>query len=106
MDKAGIEPCMGPGLFAAFRAAGLPGPHLLVEAFAAGGPAAPAWGWANVVSDAVPLMERTGVATRGEVDPATLADRLLAETLATDGCVIWPPMTGAWVNRDADGTSN
>jgi len=32
-----------------------------------------------------------------EVDAATLADRLLAETVACDGCVIGPPMTGAWV---------
>ena len=31
-----------------------------------------------------------------KVDPATLAGRLLAETLACDGCVIGPPMTGAW----------
>jgi hypothetical protein len=30
------------------------------------------------------------VATRAEVDPAALADRLLAETLACDGCVIGP----------------
>jgi hypothetical protein len=42
-------------------------------------------------------MERLGVTTAAEVDPATLAGRLLAETLACDGCVIGPPMTGAWV---------
>ena len=41
-------------------------------------------------------MEQLGVATRAEVDPVTLADRLLAQTLASDGCVIGPPMTGAW----------
>lgn len=97
LEKAGIERRMGPSLFTAFRAAGLPGPRLLVEAFAEGGPDAPAWGWANVIAAAVPLMERTGVAMYAEVDPATLADRLLAETLACDGCVIGPPMTGAWV---------
>jgi SAM-dependent methyltransferase len=96
LEKAGIERRMGPSLFTAFRAAGIPRPRLLVEAIAEGGPAAPAWGWANVVSAAVPLMERLGVATRAEVDPATLANRLLAETLAHDGCVITPPMTGAW----------
>src|SRR5205823_3759270 len=48
LEKAGIETRMGPALFTAFRAAGLPGPRLLVEAFAAGGPDAPAWAWANV----------------------------------------------------------
>ncbi len=97
LEKAGIERRMGPALFTAFRAAGLSGPSLLVETFADGGPDAPAWAWANVVSATVPLMERLGVATRAEVDPATLADRLLSETLAVDGCVIGPPMTGAWV---------
>jgi SAM-dependent methyltransferase len=43
LEKAGIGTRMGPALFAAFRAAGLPGPRLLVEAFAQGGPDAPAW---------------------------------------------------------------
>jgi SAM-dependent methyltransferase len=98
LEKAGIERRMGPALFSAFRAAGLPGPRLLVETFAQGGPGAPAWGWANVIAAAVPLMERMGVAMYDEVDPATLADRLLAETLAGDGCVIGPPMTGAWIS--------
>jgi SAM-dependent methyltransferase len=97
LEKAGIETRLGPALYTVFRAAGLPGPNLLVETFAEGGPGAPAWAWANVVSATVPLMEQTGVATRTQVDPATLADRLLAETLACDGCVIGPPMTGAWV---------
>jgi SAM-dependent methyltransferase len=97
LEKAGIERRMGPALCTAFRAAGLPAPRMMVEAFADGGPYAPAWGWANVVSGAVPLMERIGVTSRAEVDPATLADRLLAETLACNGCVICPPMTGAWV---------
>jgi SAM-dependent methyltransferase len=103
LEKAGVATRLGPRLFTTFRAAGLPGPQLLVETFAAGGPDAPAWGWANVISAAVPLMERVGVATRAEVDPPTLADRLLAETLAQDGCVIGPPMTGAWVRLPGAG---
>lgn len=98
LEKAGIERRMGPSLFTAFRSAGLPGPRMVIESFADGGPDAhtPAWAWANVVSAAVPLMERLGVTTWAEVSPATLADRLLAETRADDGCVILPPMTGAW----------
>lgn len=98
--KAGVESRMGPALFTTFRAAGLPPPELLVEAFAQGGPDAPAWAWANVISGAAPLMERFGVATKAdldaELDAATLADRMLGEVLAVDGCVIGPPMTGAW----------
>jgi SAM-dependent methyltransferase len=101
LEKSGIERRMGPSLFTAFRAAGLPEPHLLVETFAAGGPDAPAWGWANVIAAAVPLMEQTGVATRAEVAPETLASRLQAETLACNGCVIGPLMTGAWATLPA-----
>ena len=42
LEKAGIACRMGPALHSTFRAAGLPGPTLLVEAFAAGGPHASA----------------------------------------------------------------
>jgi SAM-dependent methyltransferase len=97
--QAGIKTRLGPALFSLFREAGLPGPRLLAETFAAGGPDAPAWGWANVVSAAVPLMEKLGVATAADVDPPTLAARLLAEITACDGCVICPPLTGAWAVR-------
>ena len=98
LEKAGFDARMGPGLFHAFLAAGLPAPTLLIESFAAGGPDAPAWAWANVIGASSPLMEDHGVAARAEVDPPTLADRLLAETLACDGAVIGPPMTGAWAS--------
>jgi SAM-dependent methyltransferase len=97
LEKAGIATRMGPALFEAFGAAGLPHPQLLVDTFALGGPQAPAWAWANVIAAAVPLMEKVGVATYAEVDPPTLAERLLAETQDAGGCVIGPPMTGAWV---------
>ena len=101
LEKAGIETRMGLALHSLYTEAGLPRPQLLFEATMGGGPDNPAWGWGNVVSAAVPLMEKLGVATRAEVDPATLSDRLVAETLATDGCVICPPMTGAWAARPA-----
>jgi len=101
LEKAGIEPSMGRSLYTAFRAAGLPGPRLRVETFAGGGTDSPGWAWANVISAAVPLMERLGVATRDEVDPPTLADRLLTEAIASDSCVYGPPMTGAWATVPA-----
>lgn len=96
VEKAGVERRMGPGLFGAFRAAGVPDPSLIMETFTAGGPDAPAWAWANVVAGVAPLLEELGLCTQAELDPPTLADRLLAETLAADGCVIGPLMTGAW----------
>jgi SAM-dependent methyltransferase len=101
LEKAGIEVRMGPALYTAYRTAGLPGPRLLTETFAEGGPEAPAWAWANIIAATVPLMTRLRVATWDEVGPATLAKRLLAETLACDGCVFGPPMTGAWATVPA-----
>ena len=98
-EKAGIEARLGPALFSLYRQAGLSGPRLLVEGLAEGGPDAPAWGWANIVSALVPLMEKLSVATRADVDPPTLAGRLLAEVLECDGCVVCPPFTGAWAIR-------
>jgi hypothetical protein len=71
LEKAGVTSRMGPSLFTTFPAAGLPEPRPLVETFAQGGPDAPAWGWANVVSGVVPLMEGLRVTTAAEVDPAT-----------------------------------
>lgn len=101
LEKAGIQTRMGPNLHTAFRDAGLPGPQLLIETTAQGGPDAPVWGWANVVAGAVPLMEQLGIATRAEVDPDTLASRLLAEVLGCDGCMISPLLFGAWARVPA-----
>lgn len=101
MEKAGIEQRMGPALYTMFRAAGLPGPAMLMETFVEGGPQAPVWPWANAVAGAVPLMERLGVATADDVGPETLAERLLAELTAADGATFGPPMIGAWCRLPA-----
>jgi ubiquinone/menaquinone biosynthesis C-methylase UbiE len=100
LEKAGIEARMGAALYRLYAEAGLPEPDVLFEAAVRGGPDNLGWGWGNVVSAAVPLMENYGVATRAEVDPATLPGRLVAETVAAGGCVIGPLMTGAWAVRN------
>jgi SAM-dependent methyltransferase len=100
LEKARVETRMGPALFTLFGEAGLPSPQLLTGAAASGGPDTMAWGWGNVVAAAVPLIERFGIATRQAVDPATLPQRLVAETIASHGCAIGPLMTGAWAVRD------
>ena len=94
LEKAGIERRMGPALFTTFRAAGLPAPRLMVEGFAEGGPGAPAWAWANVLAAAIPLME-SWEWPRGRGGPGH-AGGPAAGAAAGDGCVIGPPMTGAW----------
>lgn len=95
LAKAGAEQRMGPSLFGAFYAAGLGEPQMLLASFAGGGSQAPAWGIANLIRGVLPLMERLGVASRDEVDPETLSERLLTEVVASDG-ILTLPMFGAW----------
>jgi SAM-dependent methyltransferase len=95
LAKAGAEARMGPSLFATFRDAGLPAPRMLLTSFAGGGSQAPAWGFANLIRGVLPMMERLGIATREEVDPETLTDRLLDEVVASDA-VLTVPFFGAW----------
>jgi ubiquinone/menaquinone biosynthesis C-methylase UbiE len=95
LAKAGVAQRMGPSLFATFRAAGLPDPRMLLAAFAGGGSQAPSWGFANLIRGILPLMVRLGVASRDEVDPETLTDRLQAEIDASDAYIACP-IFGAW----------
>ncbi len=46
-------------------------------------------------------MERFGVATATDVDPDTLAERLLSDLRASDGIIIGPPLVGAWARKPA-----
>ena len=66
-----------------------------------GGDRAPAWAWANVMRGLVPLMERLGITTAGELQSDTLAERLQDELRAANGIVISPPMIGAWARVPA-----
>jgi ubiquinone/menaquinone biosynthesis C-methylase UbiE len=96
LERARVAPRMGLSLYASFVAAGLPAPELRLECAVLGGAKAATWAWANVILGVLPLMERLGVTTAAEVQPDTLAARLLADVLAADGIVIGPPLVGAW----------
>lgn len=96
LGAAGVEPRMGLRLYRAFVEAGLQAPTMSLEAAVVGGNTAPAWGWANLIRGALPLMERVGVTTAAEVDVETLAERLLADVRSEQGVVIGPPLVGAW----------
>ncbi|MEV0090946.1 methyltransferase domain-containing protein [Streptomyces sp. NPDC050738] len=101
LEKAGAAPRMGLALHDVYRDAGLPAPQLRLEATVESGPDASVFGWANVVIGILPLLERLGIATREEVGPATLTDRLRAELLDQDGLLISPLMIGAWSETSA-----
>ena len=47
-------------------------------------------------------MERTGVATPGVVDIATLASRLKEEALALRATQVAPPLVAAWTRNPAE----
>ena len=99
LERAGVATRMGLSLHRTFLAAGLPTPQQILNAGVRAGPEAPTWGWANVVGGVVPLMERFGIATQADVQPSTLAQRLLEDTVANDGIVITPPLVGAWTAK-------
>jgi ubiquinone/menaquinone biosynthesis C-methylase UbiE len=92
LERVGVARRMGLSLYSSFVGAGLPGPELRLECAVVVGPEAWAWGWTNVVRGVLPLMERLGVATAGDIQPDTLARRLLDDVLACDGIVIGPPL--------------
>lgn len=101
LGRAHLPARLGLSLYASFIAAGLPAPELRLECAVTGGAKSATWGWANVVIGVLPLMERLGVTTAAELQPATLAERLLADIRAVDGVVIWPPLVGAWAHTPA-----
>ena len=45
---------------------------------------------------ALPMTERTGVATAAEVDIDTMVERLRGEAVANDASIMLPPLVGAW----------
>jgi ubiquinone/menaquinone biosynthesis C-methylase UbiE len=96
-ERAGFERDMGSRLFRTFHDAGLPVPQMISAARAEGGPASPIYDYvAEVVRSLLPVMQRLGVATAGEVGIETLAERLRAEAVANMACVMTPALIGAW----------
>jgi SAM-dependent methyltransferase len=95
--RAGIDPALGPGLWAVLQAAGLQ-PSGMIGVQPHFGPEDPdgAAILAGIVRTVLPLIERTGVATAAQVGADTLQQRLSGE-LATSAAVFAHPMLiSAW----------
>src|SRR5262249_15196575 len=98
--RGGAEMRMGLRLGRVFEDAGLPAPRMLLGARVERGPDSPAYQQvADVTRTLLPLMERTGVATAGEVGIDTLASRLRDETVAVDATLVSPLLVGAWARK-------
>lgn len=100
---AGFDIDMGGKLFAAFTAAGLPPPQMITGGRAAGGPDSPIYDYTTgMLRSLLPMAERCGIATAAEIGIDTLAERLRQETLAHRGCIMLPPLVGAWTRKSSD----
>ncbi|MBP7001650.1 methyltransferase domain-containing protein [Amaricoccus sp.] len=96
-ERAGFESDMAAKLPAVFRAAGLPPPEMIAAARVEAGPTAYAYDYlAATLRSLLPVGERVGAMDPAEVGIDTLADRLRAEALAADACIILPTLVGAW----------
>jgi hypothetical protein len=73
------------------------------DSYALGYP--PVYGYlADVVRSLLPMAERHGVATAAEVAVDGLAERLRAEAVVNNACIMLPPLVGAWTRTRAPTT--
>ena len=95
LDAAGVHIRMGSELFAAFRSAGLPDPHLTMGAPAGGGDQAPSFGWANSLTALLPYLEQQGMVSDGEFTADSLTQLLDDEIDAANATLLGPLLFGA-----------
>ena len=101
-ERAKIELYMGMRLPELFRAAGLPAASMLAMSRVETGPDSPIYEYmAQTVSSLLPLIERTGVATREEVGIETLAARMREQAVAANAVLRVPELIAAWTRVPA-----
>lgn len=94
---AQIDIQMGLKLHATFVRAGLPSPHLQLQAKLGSAPDFPVHEYlSDVTASLLPMMERFGVASAETVQIDTLAARLEEEMQRGNGIMILPSLIGAW----------
>ena len=98
--RAGVETSMGSRLYSIFQHAGLPEPQMISGGRVEGNPRSAIFEWiAQTVRSLLPMIEKTGVATKDEVGIDTLADRLRAATIEKSAVVHSPIFVGAWARK-------
>ena len=98
--RAGVETSMGSRLYSIFVQAGLPAPEMISGGRVEGSLESPIFEWlAGTVRSLLPMIEKTGVATKEEVGIDTLADRLRAAVGEKSAVVHAPLLVGAWVRK-------
>ena len=98
--RAGVETSMGSRQFAIFKEAGLPGPEMLSGGRVEGHRESQIHEWiAQTIRSLLPMIEKTGVATKEEVGIGTLAERLRVEVAEKRAVVHAPLLVGAWARK-------
>ena len=96
----GPDQQMGSKLYRTYLDAGLPEPHLRLDAPVGGGEDWPGYAYvADTVRSLLPMMEQIGMVSAEDVDIETLADRLRAEALELRGVQMLPIVMGAWARK-------
>lgn len=99
-EAVGIHGRMGRDLFAAYRSAGLPDPHLSLSAPLGGGDEAPSFGWVNALAGLLPHLEQHGIVSADEIGIDSLTQRLTDELDAEDATLLGPLLYGAYCTVD------
>lgn len=98
--RAGVETSMGSRLYSIYKQAGLAEPQMFSAGRVEGSPESQIYEWlAQTIRSLLPMIEKTGVATKEEVGIDTLADRLRAEVTAKGAVVHSPIFVGAWARK-------
>ena len=98
--RAGVETSMGSRLYHIFRRAGFAEPQMISGGRVEGSPQSQIYEWlAQTVGSLLPMLEKTGVATRDEVGIDTLADRLRKDVIDNGAVVHSPLFVGAWARK-------
>ena len=96
-ESSGAHVAMGFDLYGTFVEAGLPEPVLRFEAPMGGSETWAGYPYAaNSFRSLLPLLEEFGIATAGEVDVSTLAERVRKEVVASKRPVVLAPHVTAW----------
>jgi ubiquinone/menaquinone biosynthesis C-methylase UbiE len=94
--RVGAEPNMGSQLYSTYRAAGLSPSLTGMTRIASADDMAVFAFAAQTLASLMPKIEEYGVATAGEIDVPTLAERLHLAAVAGDHCILMPRLIGAW----------
>jgi SAM-dependent methyltransferase len=95
--RAGLDASLGARLAQVMRRAGLDGATTLgVQGYCEPGDRDGPRMAAGIIRTLLPVLEKTGVATRDEVDIDTLDDRIAQDCITHDVIFKFPTLVGAW----------